>query len=103
LVPTTPSDTRIGHHPSASIKAPGPCQAVENGNLTFTSGWKEYRAATYSGTTDDLRPGGIAPINEVSHVSRFTRIRLPRAGRLPNWNPGSTNALRCTTTPTTSP
>jgi PknH-like extracellular domain len=56
------------HHPLASINAPGPCQAVGSSNITFTSGWREYRAVTYSGTTDDLRPGGIAPINEVSHA-----------------------------------
>ena len=44
------------HHPLASINAPGPCQA---------GGEKQSHLR---GTTDDLRPGGIAPINEVSHA-----------------------------------
>ncbi|MGZ4578328.1 MAG: sensor domain-containing protein [Mycobacterium sp.] len=37
-------------------------------DLTFAGGWKEYRSAAYSGSTDDLRPGGIAPINEVTNA-----------------------------------
>ena len=56
------------HHPLGNLNAPGPCRAVGSSDLTFTAGWKEYRAVAYSGTTDDLRPGGIAPINEVSHA-----------------------------------
>jgi hypothetical protein len=37
-------------------------------DVTFTAGWKEFRAVAYSGTTDDLQPAGIAPINQVSHA-----------------------------------
>jgi PknH-like extracellular domain len=37
-------------------------------DVTFTAGWKEFRAVAYSGTTDDLQPGGIAPVNQVSHA-----------------------------------
>lgn len=48
--------------------APGPCRAVGTTDLTFAGGWKEYRSVAYSGTTDDLRPGGIAPINEVTNA-----------------------------------
>ncbi|MGZ4564207.1 MAG: sensor domain-containing protein [Mycobacterium sp.] len=47
---------------------PGPCRAVGTTDLTFAGGWKEYRSAAYSGSTDDLRPGGIAPINEVTNA-----------------------------------
>lgn len=57
------------HQPLRPIaNAPGPCQAVGSTELTYAPGWKEFRAVTYSGTTDDLRPGGIAPINEVSNA-----------------------------------
>jgi hypothetical protein len=57
------------HHPiEGSVNAPGPCRAVGSSDLTFTAGWEEYRAVAYSGTTDDLRPGGIAPINVVSQA-----------------------------------
>ncbi|OCB30879.1 hypothetical protein A5675_03215 [Mycobacterium malmoense] len=47
---------------------PGPCRAVGATDLTFAGGWKEYRSVGYSGSTDDLRPGGIAPINEVTNA-----------------------------------
>lgn len=47
---------------------PGPCRAVGATDLTFAGGWKEYRSVAYSGSTDDLRPGGIAPINEVTNA-----------------------------------
>jgi hypothetical protein len=57
------------HQPlEADASAPGPCRAVGSSNLTFTAGWKEFRAVAYSGTTDDLEPGGIAPLNQVSHA-----------------------------------
>ncbi len=49
-------------------KPPGPCRAVGTTDLTFAGGWKEYRSVAYSGSTDDLRPGGIAPINEVTNA-----------------------------------
>lgn len=47
---------------------PGPCRAVGTTDLTFAGGWKEYRSVAYAGSTDDLRPGGIAPINEVTNA-----------------------------------
>ena len=47
---------------------PTPCRAVGTTDLTFAGGWKEYRSVAYSGSTDDLRPGGIAPINEVTNA-----------------------------------
>lgn len=57
------------HRPlPGSFNGPGPCGAVGSSDVTFTSGWMEYRAVAYSGTTDDLRPGGIAPINEVTQA-----------------------------------
>lgn len=62
------------HHPvPGNLNAPGPCRAVGSSDLTFTAGWKEFRAVAYSGTTDDLRPGGIAPINEVTHAVALYR------------------------------
>ncbi|OBG95149.1 hypothetical protein A9X03_25840 [Mycobacterium sp. E1715] len=47
---------------------PAPCRAVGTTDLTFAGGWKEYRSVAYAGSTDDLRPGGIAPINEVTNA-----------------------------------
>ncbi|MGD1173138.1 sensor domain-containing protein [Mycobacterium seoulense] len=47
---------------------PAPCRAVGSTDLTFAGGWKEYRSVAYSGSTDDLRPGGIAPINEITNT-----------------------------------
>lgn len=47
---------------------PAPCRAVGATDLTFAAGWKEYRSVAYAGSTDDLRPGGIAPINEVTNA-----------------------------------
>jgi hypothetical protein len=57
------------HQPLPGIfNAPGPCRAVGSSDLTFSAGWKEFRAVAYSGTTDDIEPGGIAPITQVSHA-----------------------------------
>ncbi|ORW97754.1 hypothetical protein AWB92_02950 [Mycobacterium sp. IEC1808] len=57
------------HQPAPTdLKAPFPCRAVGSSDLTFASGWKQFRAVAYSGTTDDLEPGGIAPLNQVSHA-----------------------------------
>jgi PknH-like extracellular domain len=69
------------HQPSeADVNAPGPCRAVGSSSLTFTAGWKEFRAVAYSGTTDDLQPGGIAPINQVSHaVAVYSDARAAHA------------------------
>lgn len=57
------------HPPRQAVgNPPGPCRAVGTTDLTFAGGWKEYRSVGYSGSTDDLRPGGIAPINEVTNA-----------------------------------
>ncbi len=57
------------NHPSpGSVNAPGPCRAAGNSDLTFATGFKQFRAVVYSGTTDDLRPGGVAPVNTVSQA-----------------------------------
>lgn len=62
------------HHPvPGNLHAPGPCRAVGSSDLTFTAGWKEFRAVAYSGADDDPRPGGIAPINEVTHAVALYR------------------------------
>jgi len=37
-----------------------------NGDLTFATGWTQFRGIAYSGTTDDLEPGAVAPIDEVN-------------------------------------
>ncbi|BBX95225.1 hypothetical protein AWC15_13520 [Mycobacterium lacus] len=57
------------HQPSqGNINAPGACRAVGNSELTFASGWTQYREVGYSGVTDDLEPGGSAMIDEVSQA-----------------------------------
>ncbi len=58
--------------PSADANAPGPCQAVGHNDLTFGSGWSEFRSAGYHGVTDDIIPGGNAMINGVTQaVARY--------------------------------
>ncbi|OBH79949.1 hypothetical protein A5681_05030 [Mycobacterium scrofulaceum] len=47
---------------------PAPCRTVGTTELTFAGGWKEYRSVAYAGSTADARPGGIAPINEVTNA-----------------------------------
>jgi len=65
-----------------NVNAPGPCRAVGSSDLTFAAGWKQFRAVTYSGTTDDIRPGGISPITEITHAvavypdARAARVAL---------------------------
>lgn len=66
LTPQPRSDLR---QPSpGNMNAPGPCRAVGNSVLTFASGWTQFHGVSYSGTTDDLEPGGMAPIDEVSQA-----------------------------------
>ncbi|OSC43155.1 hypothetical protein B8W66_01835 [Mycobacterium decipiens] len=50
------------------VDAPGPCRAVGNSDLTFGNGWSEFRSVGYGGATDDLEPGGVAMIDEVSQA-----------------------------------
>ncbi|MFW3113444.1 sensor domain-containing protein [Mycobacterium haemophilum] len=66
LTPQTMADLR---QPSAgNMNAPGPCRAVGNSVFTFAGGWTQFRGVSYSGTTDDLEPGGMAPIDQVSQA-----------------------------------
>nr|WP_325491456.1 sensor domain-containing protein [Mycobacterium sp.] len=62
------------HRPfQGNQSAPGPCGAVGSTEQTFPMGWKNYRAVAYSGTTDDLRPFGISPINQISQAVAIYR------------------------------
>lgn len=65
----SPYDYADRHRPAPpDLKAPFPCRAVGSSDLTFAEGWKQFRGVAYAGSTDDLQPGGIAPINQVSHA-----------------------------------
>ncbi|KAA1248470.1 sensor domain-containing protein [Mycobacterium simiae] len=57
--------------PSGDTNAPGPCRAAGTSDLTFGSGWTEFRSAGYHGITDDLKPGGPALIQTVSQAIAF--------------------------------
>ncbi|ORA24706.1 hypothetical protein BST12_04355 [Mycobacterium angelicum] len=54
--------------PQGDMNAPGPCRAAGTSDLTFGSGWSEFRSAGYHGITDDLKPGGPAMIQSVSQA-----------------------------------
>jgi hypothetical protein len=70
LAPHAHADLR--KPPPADANAPGPCRAVGHSDLTFGNGWSEFRSAGYNGVTDDIQPGGIALVNEVSQaVARY--------------------------------
>ncbi len=58
----------LRHPPPGDLSAPGPCRAVGTSDLTFASGWLEFRSAGYSGVTDDIDPGGKALIDSVSQA-----------------------------------
>ncbi|HEY0227432.1 MAG TPA: sensor domain-containing protein [Mycobacterium sp.] len=58
--------------PPADASAPGPCRPVGHNELTFGSGWTEFRSAGYNGVTDDIDPGGNSMINGVTQaVARY--------------------------------
>jgi len=58
--------------PPPDANAPGPCRAVGHNELTFGSGWSEFRSAGYHGVTDDIEPGGNEMINGVTQaVARY--------------------------------
>jgi hypothetical protein len=61
-----PADLR--HPPQGDLNAPGPCRAAGTSDLTFASGWSEFRSAGYSGVTDDIDPGGLALVDSVSQA-----------------------------------
>ena len=58
--------------PPADVNAPGPCRAVGHTDITFGSNWTEFRSAGYNGVTDDIQPGGVQLVNEVTQaVARY--------------------------------
>jgi hypothetical protein len=70
LKPRSGGDTH--KPPPADASAPGPCRPVGHNDLTFGSGWTEFRSAGYNGVTDDIEPGGDSMINEVTQaVARY--------------------------------
>jgi PknH-like extracellular domain len=59
--------------PPGDANAPGPCRAVGHSDLTFGTGWTEFRSAGYNGVTDDIEPGGVALVNSVTQaVARYS-------------------------------
>lgn len=54
--------------PPGDLNAPGPCRAAGISDVTFGTGWSEFRSAGYHGITDDLKPGGPAMIQTVSQA-----------------------------------
>jgi hypothetical protein len=66
LTAHTHADLR--HPPPGDMNAPGPCRAAGISDVTFGTGWSEFRSAGYHGITDDLKPGGPAMIQTVSQA-----------------------------------
>ncbi|WP_232021998.1 sensor domain-containing protein [Mycobacterium basiliense] len=58
----------VRNPPPGDLSAPGPCRAAGTSDLTFASGWLEFRSAGYSGVTDDIAPGGRALVDSVSQA-----------------------------------
>src|ERR1700722_20097385 len=68
----TRSEVDTHKPPPADASAPGPCRPVGHNDLTFGSGWTEFRSAGYNGVTDDIDPGGISMVNGVNQaVARY--------------------------------
>ncbi|WP_310784496.1 sensor domain-containing protein [Mycobacterium sp. Z3061] len=65
---TTHAHANLNHPPAGDVNAPGPCRAAGTSDLTFASGWTEFRSAGYSGVTDDLDPGGRTMKDSVSQA-----------------------------------
>lgn len=66
------SEADVHKPPPADANAPGPCRAVGHNDITFGSGWSEFRSAGYHGVTDDIEPGGNSMINGVTQaVGRY--------------------------------
>ncbi|GFG63751.1 sensor domain-containing protein [Mycobacterium kubicae] len=65
---TSHSHADLRHPPPGDLNAPGPCRAAGTSDLTFASGWTEFRSAGYSGVTDDIDPGGNALVDSVSQA-----------------------------------
>jgi PknH-like extracellular domain len=65
--------------PRGDVNAPGPCRAVGHSDLTFGTGWQEFRSAGYNGVTDDTIPGGNSLVNEVTQaVARYPNSNTAR-------------------------
>ncbi|GAB7141665.1 sensor domain-containing protein [Mycobacterium riyadhense] len=65
---TAHSHADLRHPPQGDLNAPGPCRAAGTSDLTFASGWSEFRSAGYSGVTDNIEPSGVAIIDSVSQA-----------------------------------
>ncbi|WP_169726301.1 sensor domain-containing protein [Mycobacterium riyadhense] len=65
---TAHSHADLRQPPQGDLNAPGPCRAAGTSDVTFGSGWSEFRSAGYHGITDDLKPGGPAMIQSVSQA-----------------------------------
>ena len=66
---TAHSHADLRHPPPGDLNAPGPCRAAGTSDLTFATGWTEFRSAGYSGVTDDTLPGGLALVDSVSQAA----------------------------------
>lgn len=65
---TAHEHANLRNPPAGDVNAPGPCRAAGTSDLTFASGWTEFRSAGYSGVTDDIDPGGLALVDSVSQA-----------------------------------
>ncbi|QLL06858.1 sensor domain-containing protein [Mycobacterium vicinigordonae] len=65
---TAHSHADLRQPPVGDLNAPGPCRAAGISDVTFGTGWSEFRSAGYHGITDDLKPGGPAMIQTVSQA-----------------------------------
>ncbi len=65
---TAHSHADLRQPPPGDLNAPGPCRAAGISDVTFGTGWSEFRSAGYHGITDDLKPGGPAMIQTVSQA-----------------------------------
>ena len=65
---TAHSHADLHQPPPSDLNAPGPCRAAGISDVTFGSGWSEFRSAGYHGITDDLKPGPPAMIQTVSQA-----------------------------------
>ena len=65
---TTHAHADLRHPPAGDANAPGPCRAAGASDLTFASGWTEFRSAGYTGVTDDLDPGGRTKVDSISQA-----------------------------------
>jgi PknH-like extracellular domain len=68
----TRSEVDTHKPPTADASAPEPCRPVGHNDLTFGSGWSEFRSAGYHGVTDNIEPLGNSMVNGVTQaVARY--------------------------------